>query len=140
MRRSILVLLVAVVVVAAGCSAGVLELEVGECFDDPPDFAAVEDVPITDCASPHDNEVIALFDITAEAFPGDDAVGTQADAGCRERFEAYVGERYLLSPLAVGWLAPTSESWRTGDRQVICFAFDPGGPLVGTVRGGVTEQ
>jgi len=122
--------------VVSGCGASVLELDVGQCFDDPPDFAEVADVDVVPCASPHHNEVIAVVALTDSSFPGEAAVDDTAAARCRASFEGYVGASYDDSPLLLGWLAPSADSWRVGDRDVICFVFDQSGDrTTGSVRG-----
>jgi len=122
--------------VASGCGASVLELDVGQCFDDPPDFAEVAGVEVVPCASPHHNEVIAVLDITDSPYPGDAEMARIAESRCRAAFAGYVGVAYDDSPLALGWLAPSADSWAVGDRQVICFVFDQSGDRTsGSVRG-----
>jgi len=123
-------------VLASGCGASVLELDVGQCFDDPPDFAEVANVDVVPCASPHHNEVIAVVDLPESSFPGDAAVGDSAASRCQAAFAGYVGSSYDDSPLVLGWLAPSLDSWGVGDREVICFVFDQSGDrMSGSVRG-----
>ena len=76
--------------VASGCGASVLELDVGQCFDDPPDFAEVAGVEVVPCASPHHNEVIAVLDITDSPYPGDAEMARIAESRCRAAFAGYV--------------------------------------------------
>ena len=63
-RIGLMVLVIAVLVLSA-CSAEVLTLDVGTCFDDPEAFDLVDssDVPIVECDVPHDNEVYANKDL-----------------------------------------------------------------------------
>lgn len=125
MRNIALALALALVIgLLAGCSSGVLTLDVGTCFDDPESFEEVTDVPIVDCAEPHDNEVIATFDLPDGGYPGDSVVTERARTGCLERFEPYVGVPYASSVYDLGWFTPTSASWDVGDREVICFVYD----------------
>lgn len=121
--RAIATLIAALAVIAAGCSTTVLTLDVGTCFDDPETFEEVTDVPVVDCAEPHDNEVMANFDIPGDSYPGDTAVTEAAQNGCLERFEPYVGLDYASSIYDIGWLTPTADSWAGGDREVICFVY-----------------
>jgi hypothetical protein len=65
----------ALTVLASGCSASVLSLDVGECFDDWEGSLTgatqeVTDVPIIDCDEPHDNEVYAISNMPSGPFPG----------------------------------------------------------------------
>jgi hypothetical protein len=124
MNPRILAILVAGCVVTAACTAGVLTLETGTCFDDPESFEEVSDVPVVDCSEPHDNEVIGSFDLPAGGYPGDAVVASRAEEGCLVRFEPYVGIDFPSSIYDLGWFTPTSESWDVGDREVICFVYD----------------
>jgi hypothetical protein len=129
-------LLLCALTVVAGCGGSVLTLEVGTCFDDPDSFAEVADVPVVDCADPHDNEVIGLLDLPDGGYPGDGAVTEAAQSGCLDLFEPYVGVRYADSVYELGWLTPSEESWSVGDREVICFAYDATlAKITGSVRG-----
>jgi hypothetical protein len=100
-------------------------LAAGSCFDDPPSYEEVTDVPQIDCVGPHDNEVLGLRELSGSGFPGDEAVAELADDMCLSVFEEYVGTSYPESQYVFGWLVPTSGSWSRGDREVICFAYDP---------------
>ena len=117
--------------VVTGCSEGnVFSLEAGTCFDDVSALTEegggeVGDVPIVDCAEPHDNEVYATFDLTDESFPGTEAVRQAADEGCDARFEDYVGTDSASSRFMYSHLVPTEQTWDTADdREVVCFLYD----------------
>lgn len=122
MKRSrVLVLVLAL----AGCVQGnVLSLGDGDCFDDG-DLSAdvVTDVPIVDCADPHDNEVYEVIPLSGSTYPGEEQLGLQADEECLSAFEPFVGEPYETSTLDFGWLTPTPESWDGGDREIACFLY-----------------
>jgi len=126
MRRIGLVAVVAGALLLAACTSSVISLDVGTCFDDPPDLAEVApgDVPIVDCDTPHDNEVFATQNLTGDEFPGVDGVSNRADQVCLGTFDAYVGEPYESSIYQFSWLVPSADTWEVGDREVICFAFD----------------
>lgn len=121
------VLLVALV--AAGCgflnSGNVFELAVGDCFDDSSGTdTELSDVPVVDCAEPHDNEVFFTFDMADGDFPGDDAILAEAESRCLPAFEDYVGLDYASSQLDIFPITPTEGSWSNGDREVICALYD----------------
>ncbi len=109
----------------ASCTQGnVLTLGDGDCFDDPDNSGTeVIDVPIVDCADPHDNEVYATLDVSGDSYPGQNEVGNQADTGCLAGFEPFVGAPFETSELDYGWLTPTQESWDSGDREIVCFVY-----------------
>ncbi len=124
MNRNVMAVLVVLALVASACSASVLKLDVGTCFDDPETLEQVEDVPIVDCAEPHDNEVFANVDLTGGDYPGQEQVENRATQICHDNFSDYVGIAYERSIYDIGWLFPTAETWAVGDREVICFAYD----------------
>ena len=124
MRRITLLVLFVGALILAACSASVLKLEVGTCFDDPETFEQVEDVPVVDCDEPHDNEVIGNQDLTGDGYPGQEQVENRATQICYDKFSEYVGISYEQSMYDIGWLFPTAETWAAGDREVICFAYD----------------
>ena len=113
----------------AGCSlfnsGNVFELAVGDCFDDDSSTdTELSDVPIVDCAEPHDNEVFFTFELADGDFPGDDAILGEAENRCLPAFEEYVGRDYASSELDIFPITPTSGSWDNGDREVICALYD----------------
>ena len=123
-------------IVDAG-SVDAFQMRVGDCFDDGSTFDddEVDSVPGVPCTSPHDNEVYAVFDVTASSFPGD-AMGDMAHEGCLQRFEAFVGTDYESSSLDIATLYPSAESWRENDREVVCAVYDiEAAKLTGSVKG-----
>lgn len=119
-------------------SVDAFQMRVGDCFDDGSAFTSeeVNSVPGVPCAKPHDNEVYAVFDVTASSFPGD-AMAEMAHDGCLTRFEPFVGKDYESSSLDIATLYPTRESWQgQNDREVVCAVYDlEGEKLTGTVKG-----
>ena len=126
MKRIGLVALVVTAIVLSACSAEVLSLDVGTCFDDPDAFDLVDpsDVPIIACDVPHDNEVYANRDLQGDEFPGREGMANRADQVCLAEFDSYVGASYDTSIYEFSWFVPSEESWDQGDREVICFAYD----------------
>lgn len=124
--RRIIIPLAAVALLAAACTEGnVFDLAVGDCFDDPSNLQEVTDVPIVECSSPHDNEVYLNHTIAeVSVYPGEAQMGEMANEVCLDSFQPFVGRSYQSSDLDFGWLTPTSESWRQGDRVITCFLYD----------------
>lgn len=124
-------------IVAAG-SVDAFQMRVGDCFDDGSTFSSeeVDSVPGVPCSQPHDNEVYAVFDVSATTFPGD-KMADVAHEGCLERFEAFVGKDYESSSLDIASIYPTSDSWHGhNDREVVCAVYDvEAKKLTGTVKG-----
>jgi hypothetical protein len=119
-------------------AVGAFEMRVGDCFYDGSTFTSneVDSVPGVPCSQPHDNEVYAVFDVTAASFPGE-AIAEMAHEGCLERFETFVGKDYESSSLDIATLYPSQESWqRQNDREVICAVYDmEAEKLTGSVKG-----
>jgi hypothetical protein len=126
MKRIGLVALVVAAIVFSACTAEVLTLDVGTCFDDPDEFDLVDssDVPIVDCDVPHDNEVYANSDLQGDEFPGREGIANRADQVCLAEFDSYIGAPYETSIYEFSWFVPSEESWDQGDREVICYAYD----------------
>jgi len=123
--------------VGCGGSEVAAEAAIGECFQEPEDSDEVGELDKVDCDEAHDNEVIAVFDLDGDDFPGVDEVQSQAEEGCVEEFEPYVGSTYEESDLDLFTITPTEETWDDADdREVICsvFALD-GSQVEGSVKG-----
>jgi hypothetical protein len=115
----------------------------GDCIS-LPDEDMVETVDSVPCASPHDAEAYALFDVAegSAPYPGVDAVDIAATDGCIERFLPFVGTPYAYSDLDVFYLHPTEETWdELGDREIVCLitAMD-GSKLIGSMEGSGTDS
>ena len=128
-------------VTKAADAADIFSLRVGDCI--PRSFVeakgeetTVTETSVVPCAEPHESEVFAAFLATGgSSFPGSDAMLNQAETGCPERFEAFVGLPLDDSNLELTYLFPVRESWATGDRQILCIVDDPTGDVKGTMRG-----
>jgi len=126
----------------AATATPVTDLVAGGCVTGS-SFAAgatgqVTDTQVADCATSHDGEVVGVVTYTegpADAYPGEDQVAGYAESQCAIAFEAYVGVAYGSSPLQMVSLWPTESSWTSGDREAVCVAFSPDGPLTASVQG-----
>lgn len=106
-------------------------LQVGDCFNDSQAIidsgsseVEVHDVAGVPCSEPHDNEVYAVFDVSFDAFPGDESMFDLSTAECRKRFKGFVGKSYEESILDIFAVYPTHESWsQLDDREVVCAAY-----------------
>ena len=115
--------------------ADVFALVVGDCTGDITEGGVLTELDAVPCADPHGAEAYASIDMDDGDFPGDEAVQTQADDGCVAEFEAFVGLPYDDSELLSTYLTPTEESWAQGDREILCFVYDDGGPTTGSLEG-----
>lgn len=94
-----------------------------------------DDLEPVDCAEQHLAEVVGVLELDQGDYPGESAVLLQAERGCAESFEDYVGAQPAVSGLTLLPVAPRENDWRIdGDRTVVCLAEGPA--LVGSVRGG----
>jgi len=127
MRRALAVLLLTLGFVAAACSSNrtsVLDLGVGDCFNDEDlDAEVITNVPTVSCSEPHDNEIYHAYSMTDAVHPGRDAALDAADQRCFEQFEPFVGMDYFESDLDFFSMVPTPESWDEGDRGVLCALY-----------------
>ncbi len=121
------------VIIEPNPSTDPFALLVGDCLDDAlvavDAGAEVQSLPTVPCDGPHDSEVIASITLTGTTYPGAEAIAAEADLGCIAALERLVQESYLETPYDVSYYAPTESSWAEGDREVLCVAYDPAGPL-----------
>ncbi len=111
------------------------DVSVGDCIDEATGQGELTSVPVVDCSTPHLGEAYASVRMSGgSAFPGLDAVG-EAAQGCEAPFLEFVGRPLAGSTLRVTYLHPTEESWRAGDREILCVVSDPAGPVTGTLEG-----
>ncbi|MFF6786043.1 DUF4190 domain-containing protein [Streptomyces sp. NPDC012510] len=120
-------------------AGGTFSVDKGECFDSPRGSLEedVYDVDVVPCAGEHDAEVFAVFSLPEGEYPGDAAVSDAADEQCYVRSETYAMDTWALPPdVDVYWFTPTRQSWRYGDREVICVFGDEEaeGSLTGSLR------
>ncbi len=95
-------------------------------------------IKLVPCSRPHLGEVIYSHDYwsATETYPGTKAVDNRGLGKCKAVFRTYVGTIYDYSKFSLSWAAPdTSADWRSGDRYLLCVAYDPAGAFRGTVQG-----
>ncbi|MER6994266.1 DUF4190 domain-containing protein [Streptomyces sp. NPDC000410] len=117
----------------AARSRSTMDLRMGDCFDARGDgelAGEAVDVTVLDCSKPHDGEVFATLRIPRDGdFPGDPDVQSEADERCFGMMDDYAQDTWLTDTLPVYYYVPTRQSWRQGDRAVVCvFGRDPGQP------------
>ena len=93
---------------------------------------AVDAVP---CSSPHHAEVYATFKLAGSTYPGDEVVDTQSDSGCESYLSVYSASASDDEALTIYYYKPNRDTWRTGDRQVICIASDDDHLRTGSIKG-----
>lgn len=112
-------------------------MKVGDCFSKQTG-TQITSVPMVPCSEAHDNEVFHAFDIPDDSYPGKDSVVEQSEDGCMAEFEPFTGISYEESALNFTYMYPTEESWKAGDREVLCIIYEDDvqttGSLAGTAR------
>ncbi len=119
---------------AANTNADVFSIKVGDCLDDASSTGTVTTAPIVPCNQPHDSEAYTSVQMKDGAFPGADAVTTQANETCAAAYPAFIGIPYDDSDLSISYYFPTKESWANGDRQIMCTVYDNGVKTTGTLK------
>jgi len=93
-------------------------------------------IDTVDCSTAHYAELIGKFDLPDGDFPGADAIGTQSEQGCEDRFQDYVGIDYASSKYYLSPVTPTEQTWNDADdREVLCYAYDPSSTITGSIQG-----
>jgi hypothetical protein len=116
---------------------GAFRIRIGDCIggDLADQVESVEGVP---CDGPHQLEVYYAFNLPEGdgTFPGDLAVAEQAEEGCFNAFEPFVGLNYAESIYDFTTLTPTQGSWDgLDDREVLCMIGNyDGTQKTGTAR------
>ena len=99
------------------------QLTTGDCFKGWTEKGSYT-ITRVDCRSPHEEEVTGKFNLSGSRYPGDNAVDKAGDARCKKYFTRYVGIDWDSSAYNYDYATPDSDSWRHGDRLVICVADD----------------
>lgn len=110
-------------------------LQVGDCINDSELEDVVTTLPIVPCSEPHESEIFAEAELEGDTYPGDEAVGTQADEICYNEFAGFVGLDYETSVLEYYPFTPLAEGWAQGDRLVSCVIYDPEALTTGSLEG-----
>jgi hypothetical protein len=153
-RRLLLLAVLAVALVAAGCSkdkagrkdgaitkagkVSVFDVQVGDCLNPGKELGAeITDIKAVPCKDPHTHEVFALpqYPGKDDVYPGEDKLRTFANAQCLEAFGNYTGADYLDSKLFFSYLQPSIRSWQEGkDRRVVCVIVSTGKEITGSAK------
>lgn len=121
--------------VVRGGQESAVSLKVGDCWEDVGD-EGITHVPVVPCDDGYDNQVYALFDLPAGAYPGEEGVQYQGENGCYDRFPDAIGVAYEESELEFFILWPSEEGWERGDdREIVCSIWSPAGKLTGSMLG-----
>lgn len=116
-------------------NADVFAIRVGDCVDTNSAGSEISSLPVVPCAESHSDEAFFAYNIDEQSFPGADAINSGAFDKCLPEFEAFVGTSYDETALDFWPMTPTEGSWSQGDREVVCFVFDPAADTVGSLKG-----
>ncbi len=103
---------------------GTLDLLVaspGECLEyRPGPTAGPETTTVTGCDEPHNAEVLAVHDLSADhpAWPGIREIAESANSRCRADVDRTIDDP---SRYDYAWIYPLRRTWEQGDRAVLCF-------------------
>ncbi|MDX2389809.1 MULTISPECIES: DUF4190 domain-containing protein [unclassified Streptomyces] len=108
---------------AEGEPAVMEELRAGECFNVPGGDLLDED-PLAHrigCGQVHDAEVTSTTLLDIASFPGTQELQQTVTDMCWKAQDAYAMDTWALPAYAeMFYFAPSHESWRAGDRRLIC--------------------
>lgn len=104
------------------------DLRIGDCPASVPG-EPTRTLEVVPCSEPHRGEVFGSFELSGSTYPGDAEVERFAGGGCDQRLATFVGPARVDS-FELYYLTPTEDTWRDGDRKVICLLTAlGGGPL-----------
>ncbi|WP_176459770.1 septum formation family protein [Rhodococcus sp. OK302] len=115
------------------------DISVGDCLVDDIVTGSGDEVSgdqkKVDCAAPHYAEVYSNKVMTESTFPGLSVVEADSEKLCERAFADFVGMSFDESTLDISYMYPTSDSWISGDREILCLIADPAGDTEGSLRG-----
>jgi hypothetical protein len=101
-------------------SAHARQLVLGNCLAELPDDGAVSTVRVVPCADPHEAQVVARTDFSADAtWPGQDAADARVSRVCTP---AVLSSDVDPAGIELVVWSPTAASWSEGDRTGLCVA------------------
>ena len=111
----------------SGGTVAVTDLRPGDCFNgsEEEEISDVDGVP---CDQPHEYEVFAVQDREGDTYPTEAEFDAIFDSICGPSFETYVGIAYADSVLWSGMITPSEGSWDDGDREYVCYLYEPVDP------------
>lgn len=120
--------------VTATASVDPFQITVGDCTG-PMKEGDVSSLQVVPCEDSHHYEAFASTELEGTEFPGDNDVRKQADKFCAAQFKTFVGLSPKDSRYAVFFLYPVEDSWKLGDREVLCLAGADKGGIKGSLKG-----
>jgi len=110
----------------------VTALKVGDCVTTLEESDSVTDLPVVDCAKPHQGEIYFLFQLPSGKYPGDTKVDKDAEDRCAKEINTYAGAG-ADEKFDIFYLRPSPDDWSV-DRGVTCIATDAKKSLTGSIK------
>ncbi|MFD3697316.1 DUF4190 domain-containing protein [Streptomyces sp. NPDC058646] len=107
----------------AGRFTDLEDLRTGDCFNVPGGNLMGDRPPMytVDCAEEHHGEVSSSGPFDPAGLPGSEQAERDAEEACWKAQDAYAMDTWALPERAeMYFYAPSRESWRRGDRQLLC--------------------
>lgn len=120
--------------VTTSASVDAFQIRVGDCTGKLAE-GNISNLEIVPCADSHYYEAYSRTDLEDGDFPGETSVTKAADKFCTAEFKKFVGVSTDDSKYDMFYLYPTAESWRTGDREILCLAGSDDGKVKGSLKG-----
>lgn len=109
------------------------QLRIGDCLEKWSTSDKVGKVAAVPCTTAHDAEVFHTFDITGEAYPGDQEVTKQGTSGCLATSTTAIKAADLKNA-KVALLKPIESSWKQNDHTITCLAVQNSGTITRSIR------
>ncbi|MGE3287447.1 MAG: septum formation family protein [Pseudonocardia sp.] len=120
-------------VVAAG-DVSASDLRVGDCIVDVRETTSLLTVPVAPCTTPHQGEVVAVFDLPEGPYPAAAELNATVETRCSTEVAAYAPSAAADPALQLFYIYPLEANWSRGDRETVCIVVtDPA--TMGSVRG-----
>lgn len=118
-------LALALTAMVGACTPPVATANVGQCMNiDDLRNSEITEITTVDCSTEHDAQAVGKFDLEGEGeFPGQDGIRIDAENGCVSAFSQYVGISYEETILGMTYIMPSTDSWSSGDREILCIAY-----------------
>jgi hypothetical protein len=100
-------------------------LKVGDCVKAKAD-GDVSNLKPVPCTTAHSGEVVGMYKIAGNTFPGETAITDEAERRCNDLTPENVADH---SELVLYYLYPQKDAWALGDREVRCLVVSEGVPL-----------
>ncbi|MGW6003715.1 septum formation family protein [Oerskovia enterophila] len=109
--------------VSAPQDAHARQLVLGNCLADLPDDGPVSTLRVVPCAEPHEAQVVARTDFSADSlWPGQGDVESRVSRVC---VPAVLADDVDPAGIELSIWTPSEESWAEGDRTGLCLAATP---------------